>query len=173
MNKYTKQFKREVIQYYLSGKGGYHRTAEHFGITAPMIRRWVATYRLHGEESFRQRQGHYDVNFKMSVLRHMWDNALSVNQTAAFFNIPNPTSIRIWANRYDQGGSEALNRKTTALIASTMSAPTSKPENKPEQEMTREDLLKRVKYLEMEVAVLKKLEALTQAKKAAALKKRK
>jgi transposase len=41
------------------------------------------------------------------------------------------------------------------------------------QELTREELLKRVEYLQMEVAVLKKLEALAQAKKAAARKKRK
>jgi transposase len=172
MVKYTKQFKLKVIKYYLQGKGGYHRAAAHFDITAPMIRRWVAAYRLHGDESFRQRQGCYTHEFKLSVLQHMWDNALSANQTAAIFNIPNPTSIRIWSRRYDEGGSEALaSRRKAALL--DMPARASKSDDKPNQELTREELLKRVEYLEMEVVVLKKLEALTQAKKAAARKKRK
>lgn len=171
MVKYTKQFKLKVIKYYLDGKGGYHRVAAHFDITAPMIRRWVGAYRLHGDESFRQRQGHYAIEFKLSVLQHMWDNALSANQTAAVFNIPNPTSIRIWSRRYDEGGREALVCHRTAATLD-MPAP-SKSDDKPDQELTREELLKRVKYLEMEVAVLKKLEALTQAKKAAARKKHK
>lgn len=172
MVKYTKRFKLKVIKHYLKGNIGFNRLAAHHGITAPMIRRWVAAYRLHGDESFRRQQGHYEAEFKLSVLQHMWENGLSANQTAAVFNIPNPTSIRIWVKRYEEGGSEALARKRTAAPLD-MSAPTSKPDSKPEKELTREELLKRVKYLEMEVVVLKKLEALIQADKAAALKKRK
>ena len=171
MVKYTKAIKLKVIKQYLDGPLGFHRLAAQQGIPAPFIRRWVAAYRLHGDESFNRRQGHYSVQVKLSVLQHMWDNGLSVNQTAAVFNIPNPASIRIWAKRYDEVGSEALARTQTAVP--DMPAPTTKPEDKLLHELTREELLKRVEYLQMEVVVLKKLEALTQANKAAALKKRK
>lgn len=170
MVKYTNEIKLKAIKQYLDGHLGFHRLAAQTGIPAPVLRRWVAAYRLHGEESFSRRQEHYSSELKLQVLQHMWDNALSVNQTAAVFNIPNPQSIRNWAKRYDEGGSEALAR--IKIVEPAMSAPTSKPE-KPAQELTREELLKRVEWLEMEVVVLKKLEALTQAKKAAALKKRK
>jgi transposase len=171
MVKYTKQFKLKVIKRYLNGKLGFKRVAAHYNITAPMIRRWVAAYRLHGDASLHRRREHYSAEFKLSVLQHMWENALSTNQTAAVFNIPNPTSIRVWEKRYGEGGDEALARTRTA--APDMSAPTPKPDDKPKHELTREELVKRVEHLEMEVVVLKKLQALTQAKKAAALKKRK
>jgi len=171
MVKYTKQFKLEVIKYYLEGKLGFKRVAAHYKIAAPVIRRWVAAYRLHGDESLRGRRAHYTTEFKLLVLQHMWDNALSNNQTAAVFNIRNPTSIRMWAERYSEGASEASAHARTARP--DMPAPTSKSDNKPEQELTREELLKRIEHLEMEVVVLKKLQALTQARKAAAPKKRK
>lgn len=171
MVKYTKQFKRKVIKHYLNGKLGFKLVAAHHKITPPMVRRWVAAYRLHGEESLCRRRKHYSIEFKLSVLRHMWDNALSHNQAAAVFNIPNPATIGSWERRQSNGGREALGRIRKAIP--DMPAPALKPDNKPEQELTREQLLERIEYLQMEVAVLKKLEALTQARKAAAPKKRK
>lgn len=171
MVKYTEEIKLRVVQQYLDGQLGYHRLSAQQGIPAVFIRRWVDAYRLHGDAAFRRRQEHYSPEFKLSVLQHMWDNALSINQTAAVFNIPNPDSIRTWAKRYDEGGSEALGRIQAAVV--DMPARVTPPDDRPVQELTREELLKRVEYLQMEVAVLKKLEALAQAKKAAARKKRK
>lgn len=171
MVKYTKEIKLKVVKQYLDGQLGYHRLAAQQGIPAPVIRRWVGAYRLHGDGAFLRCGAHYSPELKLSVLQHMWDNALSINQTAAVFNIPNPDSIRTWAKRYDEGGSEALGRIKTAVP--DMPARITPPDDRPVEELTREELLKRVQYLQMEVAVLKKLEALAQAKKAAAQKKRK
>lgn len=171
MVKYTREIKLKVIRQYLEGLAGYRRLSAQHGMPAVVIRRWVDAYRLHGDEALRRRRKHYSLEDKLSVLQHMWDNALTINQTAAVFNIPNPDSIRTWAKRYDEGGSEALGRiKPTAP---DMSARVTPPDDKPAHELTREELLKRVEYLQMEVAVLKKLEALAQAKKIAAQKKRK
>jgi transposase len=171
MVKYTKKTKLKVIKQYLDGQLGYHRLSAKLGIPAFTIRRWVDAYRLHGDESFERRRDHYPAGFKLLVLQHMWDNGTTINQTAAVFNIPHPDSIRIWAKRYAEGGSDALGRIETAVPAMPTRLPP--PDDKPVHELTREELLKRVEYLQMEVAVLKKLEALTQAKKAAAQKKRK
>ena len=171
MVKYTKEIKLRIVKHYLDGQIGYHRLSAQQSIPAVVIRRWVDAYRLHGDAAFLRRQAHYSLEHKLSVLQHMWDNALSINQAAAFFNIPNPDSIRTWARRYGEGGSEALGRIQAAVTA--MPARITPPDDRPLHELTREELLKRVEYLQMEVAVLKKLEALTQAKKAAALKKRK
>ncbi|VXB13987.1 Transcriptional regulator [Massilia sp. 9I] len=171
MVKYTKEIKLRVIKQYLEGQLGYHRLAAQQGIPAPVIRRWVDAYRLHGDEAFCRRREHYSPELKLSVLKHMWDNALSINQTAAVFNIPNPDSIRTWAKRYEEGSIEALGRIKPAVP--DMPARVTPSDDRPVQELTREELLKRVEYLQMEVAVLKKLEALAQAKKAAARKKRK
>ena len=171
MIKYTEDIKLRVVRQYLDGQIGYHRLSAQQGIPAVVIRRWVDAYRLHGDGAFLRRREHYSPELKLSVLQHMWDNALSINQTAAAFNIPNPDSIRTWAKRYGEGGTEALGRIQVAVP--DMPARITPPDDRPVQELTREELLKRVEYLQMEVAVLKKLEALAQAKKAAARKKRK
>ncbi len=171
MGKYTRQTKLKVIKEYLNGHLGYRRLSAKLGISAYTIRRWVDAYRLHGDKSFERRHIRYPAEFKLSVLQHMWDNGATINQAAAFFNIPHSDSIRTWAKRYNEGGSEALGRVQTA--ASDMATRLPPHDDKPAHELTREELLKRVEYLQMEVAVLKKLEALTQAKKAAAQKKRK
>ena len=171
MGKYTTEIKLAVVKKYLDGGIGYHRLSAREGIPAIVIRRWVDAYRLHGDEAFRRRGEHYSLELKLSVLRHMWDNAFSINHTAAVFNIPNPDSIRTWARRYGEGGSKALGRIVRAVPH--MPARVPPPDDRPADELTREELLKRVRHLQMEVAVLKKLEALAQAKKAAAPKKRK
>ena len=171
MVKYTKEAKLKVIKQYLDGQLGYHRLSTKLGIPAFTIRRWVDAYRLHGDESFERRRAHYSAGFKLSVLQHIWDNGTTINQTAAVFNIPHPDSIRTWAKRYKEGGSEALGRIKAAVPDMPTRLPP--PDDKPVHELTREELLKRVEYLQMENAVLKKLDALTQAKKAAAQKKRK
>jgi transposase len=171
MIKYTEQFKLKVVKDYLKGPMGYALLGAHHGVAAPHIRNWVAAYRLHGSEGLRRKVTRYDAKFKLSVLQHMWDNGLSNRQAAVHFNVRNPTSIGIWGGLYREGGIAALARPRTKLL--NMKAPSSKPVPKPDEERSREDLLKELEYLRMENEVLKKLEALAQARKTAAPKKRK
>lgn len=172
MIKYTEQFKRKAVRFYLSGKLGFKRTAARYEINAPMLRRWVEAYRAHGKDGLRRKIERYSPSFKLSVLQHMWDNALSNNQAAAVFNIRNPSSIGLWERRYQDGGLEALARPSRKL-QNDMKAPSTKPDDKPDEQRTREELLKEVEYLRMENEVLKKLQALVQAQKSSATKKRK
>jgi transposase len=171
MFKYTEKFKRKVVHDYLNGTMGFRRLAAHHGICIQGIKRWVAAYRLHGMEGLRRKVTRYDVQFKLTTLQYMWDNGLSMKQTAAAFNIRNPTSVGIWESRYRSGGVEALARPKAH--ARKMKAPTTKPSTKPDAERTLEDVLKENEYLRMEVEVLKKLQALAQATKKPATKKRK
>jgi transposase len=171
MIKYTEQFKLKVVRHYLKGVVGYHLLAAHYGVAAPHIRNWVSAYRLHGLNGLRRKVSQYDARFKLTVLQHMWDNGLSNRQAAAHFNVRNPTSIGIWESRYQEGGMAALDRPQTS--PPKMKAPSVKPDPKPDQERSREELLKEVAQLRMEVEVLKKLQALTQARKQAAATRRK
>jgi transposase len=170
MFKYEEKFKRKVVLNYLNGTMGFRRLAAHHGICIQGIKRWVAAYRHHGIKGLRRKVGRYDVQFKLSALQYMWDNGLSMKQTAAVFNIRNPSTVGIWESRYRSGGVEALARPQAH--ARKMKAPTTKPSTKPDSERTLEDVLKENEYLRMEVEVLKKLRALAQAPKKPATKKR-
>lgn len=169
MIKFSKQFKLRVVQDYLNGKLGFTLIAVKYGVDAALVRRWVAVFGHHGEDGLCGKVQRYDVKFKVSVLRHMWENALSCNQAAAIFNIRSPSSIGEWRRRYRDGGVDAIAPPRTKTHEIQM--PTSKPAPKPDRERTRDDLIKEVEYLRMENEVLKKLQALAQARKSSDKKK--
>lgn len=165
MSKYSEQFKLEVIEYYSTGLAGYRNVGQHFGVAPAIIRRWVLWYRTHGVAGLSKQVGSYSPEFKLSVLRHMWDNSLSQTQAAAVFNIRSTVSVGCWERRFLSGGIESLARPSRRK-SSQLVAPTSKPSTPvTDQERSREDILAELNHLRMEVAVLKKLQALAQAKK--------
>lgn len=172
--KHTEQFKLGAVECYLQGTRGLQLVSQEYGIDKSMLRRWVGLYRKHGKDGLAQRKPcPYDAVFKMSVLQHMWDNALSHTQAAAVFNVRNTQSVANWARRYQEGGVLMLER-SRKRPSPPMPAPTSKPDTPSDNDKrSREELLEELEYLRAENAYLKKLEALVQAKKSAAQKKHK
>ena len=97
----------------------------------------------------------------------MWVADLSCWQAAAVFNIRNRGIISHWERCYHSGGLEALipckrgKPKQMPLLP-----PTEPSESLPDPaERTHDELVAEVNQLRMEVAYLKKLEALAQAQK--------
>jgi transposase len=165
MRKHSEQFKLAVIEHYQGGLAGYRIVGEHHGVAPALVRRWVLWYRTHGVAGLSKQKRSYSAQFKLSVLQHMWDNSLSHTKAAAVFNIGNTVSIGIWERRFHSGGIEALSRPSRQK-PEQLNAPTSKPPAAPnDAERSREELVAEVEYLRMEVAVLKKLQALVQAKR--------
>jgi transposase len=165
MIKYSEQFKLSVIEHYQTGIAGYRIVGQHFGLAPAVVRRWVLWYRTHGLAGLTKQRNRYSSEFKVSVLQHMWDNSLSHTKVAAVFNVGNTASIGSWERRFLSGGIEALAR-TSRKKLTQLNAPTAKPPTPTnDQERSREDLLAELDDLRMEVAVLKKLQALAQARK--------
>lgn len=164
MIKYSEQFKLSVVEHYLTGAVGFKNVARQHGVAAPMVRRWVARYRLHGMAGLSRKVSRYSADFKLSVLKHMWENSLSYTQTAAVFNIRSTVSVSIWEERFRRGDFEALERPR-GRKPKKMDTPQSKPEPAPDDAArSREDLQAELDYLRAENAYLKKLQALVQAK---------
>jgi len=173
MAKYGEQFKLSLVQQYLSGAGGYKFIAKQHEVPHEVLRHWVLAYRTHGLDGLKKKFSHYSAEFKLSVLRHMWDNALALGQTAALFNIRNPGSLIIWEREYRRAGLDGLETRSRGK-PKLMSVSPPKPESKPDDEKSREDLQAELDYLRMENAYLKKLQALVQTRQQqASPKKRK
>jgi transposase len=177
MTKYNEQFKRAVVQQYMSGTAGYKSVAQRHDLGHSTVRKWVAFHRRHGEAGLAKKFSHYSAAFRLSVLQHMWDNHLSYVQAAAEFNIRNAGSIGQWERSYHSGGIDALNPRVRGR-------PKKMPDSQPpkaqlpsdDESRTREELVAEVNHLRMEVAYLKKLRALVQAQqqlRTTARKKRK
>lgn len=176
MTKYDDRFKLAVVQQYLSGTAGYSQVAKDHGLCYSILRKWVSLYRLHGSAGLAKKSSHYDAEFRLSVLQHMWDGELSYGQVAAVFNIRSPGSISQWERCYHSGGIDALIPRSRGKPNKMPPPQDIKPQLPPDgAERTRDELVAEVNHLRMEVAYLKKLQALVQSQqqqRATARKKR-
>jgi len=173
--KYTEQFKHTVVQDYLVSHDGFKAVSQRHGMAnRSLVERWVAAYRLHGNAGLSKKRSRYGADFKLSVLQHMWENRLSITQTAAKFDIRRYSTVGDWERAYREGGIEALASPPTQRLKK-MTIPTTKPEAPAgEDKRSREELMAELEYLRMENAYLKKVRALVQAQQnSAPSKKRK
>lgn len=177
MAKYSEQFKLAIVREYLSDTSeGYRAIGRRHGLSShTILERWVAAYERHGEGGLQKKFSNYSAEYKLSVLQHMWDNQLSISQTAAKFDIRSYAMVSMWERAYRDGGIDALAPRRRGSSKPMTASDTAKPDPAPEDDKrSREELLAEVNQLRMELAYLKKLEALVQArKKLAPPKKRK
>lgn len=175
MARHDEEFKRTVVQAYLSGVGGYKSLAVKYGVAHSVVQQWVGYYRLHGDAGLRKKFSHYSARFKLSVLLRMWQQELSCSQAAALFELRGGAGVvSNWERRYHEGGLDALEPKPRGRPKKMKTPQTPKRAPvQPQDTRTLEDLRKENEYLRAEVAYLKKLDALVRAKKPVAPIKRK
>ncbi len=173
MSKYTKHFKHTVVQEYLSGGGGYKALSQrHDMASRSLVERWVMAYQLHGDAGLTEKRSRYDADFKLSVLQHMWENRVSITQTAAKFDIRRHSTVGDWERAYRKGGVEALTPAPTRRVKKIPIPTTTPAVPADEDTRSRKELLAELDYLRMENAVLKKLKALVQARQKSAMPKK-
>ena len=167
MSKYSEQFKLAMVRQYESGTAGYSQLANEHNVPDSMVRLWVRLYRAHGADGLAKKFSHYTAEFKLAVLRHMWDDDLSYKQVAAAFNIRNPGSVSNWERCYHSGDLDALAPRKRGRPKNMPTHPNTEPPAPAPDPAgpTYDQLVAEVNQLRMEVAYLKKLEALVQAKR--------
>lgn len=173
MAKYSTKFKLDVVKHHLSKGHGSRKTGHFFDIDESIVRKWVDTYKCHGLQGLKKSYSQYTSEFKLSVLKAISSGDFSVRHACAHFNIPAQSTIQAWQRLYNDGGIDALTSRPRGR-PKRMSTPTKpyQPSDKPAEELTPEELLLEVQYRRAEVAYLKKLDALIQAKKSAPKTKR-
>jgi transposase len=174
MKKYTLQFKRTVIEHYLTGQAGFTEVSRHHDVPRSLLQRWVHFYRLYGDAWFEKKVGRYSAAFKLSVLEHMWENDLSYGQVSLHFDIRDQCAVGQWDRSYQAGGFDALELRPSGRPKKMQIQKKTEPLPAPDEETrTRQELLVENRRLRMELEYLKKLDALVQSTKAAQRKKRK
>jgi transposase len=169
--KHSNDVKLDAVKRYLRGGIVYRDLASSVGISKSVLQRWVAWYKTHGTFDLVTPAQSADVEFKLSALRHMWENRLSYAQVTLHFKIEGHNTLRQWERRYRQDGVAALMPDPTPA---SMTIPTTKPEPKSSDQPSVEELLAQNAQLRMENAYLKKLQALVQSQGSKApVKKRK
>lgn len=168
MSKYSSTFKQEVVAYHGDGERSYREVGLRFGLDYSMVRKWVANHAAHGLAGLTKKFSHYDAHFRLSVLERMWKDGLSRRQAAALFDIRSAGCLSVWERQYERGGLEALapRRKGRPPGMKTPEPPLETNNPSTDSVKSREELLVELAYLRMENAYLKKLEALTQGRRA-------
>lgn len=165
MSKYHRAFKLKLAQLAQIESSG--ALGSKYEVRPNLIRYWSLVYRLNGEKSFTHEYLPSSYEFKLSVLKTMACNGWSLSYASAFFDLSSPGILFQWQKLYSrEGQSRLIPRKKGKFRMTNHSS-----EPKPSEQMTEKELREELEYLRAENAVLKKLEALAQAKKKKAKKR--
>jgi len=163
MSKYSKQFKLKVVKEFLKS-GGLKRVGHLFEISHSDVRKWTLAYQTHGHSGLTPSYQRHSPEFKVQVLQYMAKYHVSARPAAAHFGIGSMSTILQWQKLYNEGGMTALEPKPKGRPPMSKKTDYTALLSKPVSELSHEELLKRLEYLEVENAYLKKLEALAQQK---------
>lgn len=111
MAKYSYEFKKQVIEAYLSGEGGYKYLAKRYGVPAwSNIKKWVRNYETHGDKGLMRsrKQDKYSFEKKLSVVELYLASELSYQELALREGIYNPSQICKWVKDFQIAGPDAL-----------------------------------------------------------------
>jgi transposase len=129
------------------------------------IRKWVSFYKTYGEIGLLPRINQsYSIDFKLKVLKALKKESLSLMELGLKFNIPDVAVIVKWKKDFANFGLEGLQPKQRGRPISMSDFKRKK--RKSDKPLTREEeLLKENERLRCENALLKKLDALIQARR--------
>ena len=163
--KYDYAFKLECVELVLKKhfSDGYVSKLKH--IPRWNIRKWVSFYKTYGEVGLLPRINQsYLVEFKLKVLKNIEKESLSLMEAGLRFNIPNIAIISKWKKDFTNFGIEGLKSKSKGRPISMSDYKRKK--RKSDKPLTREEeLLKENERLRCENELLKKLDALIQARR--------
>ena len=134
---------------------GCRLTARKLGVSAATVREWQKMYRVIGRDGLLAmgvKRTRYDYETKVAAARAVVDGGMSKPEAMVHFGIASATPLKQWCRLYREGGAQALKPK-----------PKGRPKGSgvgavpPTRE---EELEKRVRKLEAQVAYLKKSIAL-------------
>ncbi len=113
MSKYSFEFKKQVVNAYLNGEGGYTYLANKFGIPSDnKVKLWVDKYNAFGDEGLKRGifMSKYSFEFKKQVVNAYLNGEGGYTYLANKFGIPSDNKVKLWVDNYNAFGDEGLKR---------------------------------------------------------------
>jgi transposase len=167
-SKHSQLFKIKLAKLSIEELGS-GQVAEQYDVSSRQIRYWAQVYAINGVNAFTRTKRSPSAKYKLSVLQKMWTNNWSIGHTSAYFNKASTGILFKWNKDYSTSGISGLEPRKKGR---TLKEPEAKSNDKPAEQMSDKELHEELEYLRAENAVLKKLEALAQKKRALAKKNR-
>lgn len=108
--KYTYEFKRQVIDDYLAGRGGVLALSKRYGIPGKsLLHQWITAYRKFGDDGLKTSWTRevYDAEFKQKAVEMYLAGLDSYEGAAAKLHIRNPATLNRWVKEYQEHGVSA------------------------------------------------------------------
>ncbi|TLG70250.1 transposase [Culicoidibacter larvae] len=156
-NKYTKEFKMQVVQEYLNGVGSCTFIANKYGIGRQLVNHWVRFYQVHGEKYFDPKQERFTGKFKLKVVKYVLETGTSYTQAAHKFSVRAPSSIGTWVKIFLEYGEAELVNENNLTRRNRRKLRIKKQFIK---DRTKRELIDEINRLQAENAYLKKLQTL-------------
>jgi len=162
--KYDYEFKLECVELVLKRHYSDGYVSKLKQIPRWNVRKWVSFYTTYGKIGLLPRMNQsYCAEFKLKVVKAIEKESLSLMRAGVRFNIPNISIILKWKKDFANFGIEGLQPKQRGKPISMSDNGKKNKSNKP---LTREEeLLKENERLRCENELLKKLQALIQARR--------
>lgn len=163
--KYDYTLKLECVELVLKKHYSNGYVSKLKGLDESNIRKWVNFYKTYGRIGLLPRKNqNYTIDFKLKVVKTIIKESLSLRASSLRFNIPDQAIIVKWKKDFANFGIEGLQPKQRGRPISMSDYKRKK--RKSDKPLTREEeLLKENERLRCENELLKKLQALIQARK--------
>lgn len=156
MTKISLSDRERAVKLVIEGRMSAGSAAKEVGSHKSQVQKWVKLFDEHGIEGLSIKHGTYSGETKVSIVRYMLKNHLSLCETAGKFGIPEKGTISKWLRVYQDEGEAALYRNNRGRMK-TKTKPTKRC-----AEVSKDPLLVELEYLRTENAYLKKLKALVE-----------
>lgn len=157
MSKYSFEFKKQVVNAYLNGEGGYTYLANKFGIPSDnTVKLWVDNYNAFGDEGLKRsrKKDFYSFEKKLSIVELYLSSEISYQDLALQEGITNPSMITNWVSRFRAAGPDALRPRKKGR-KKTLNTTNGNTQNKPVEESSVDTSAEHVKELEEELLKLR------------------
>lgn len=155
-------FKLKAVKRLLELKESKSKISSELGINESTLRKWVRYYKYYGIKGLASKSNTYTLAFKLKVLQQMKKRCLSLKQASLEYGIPSDSTVLTWLRIYEQEGKLGLSKITTGR---PKKMPLKKTKKQSKVPLTREQkLVEENKSLRAELDLLKKLDALIQAR---------
>lgn len=157
MSKYSFEFKKQVVNAYLNGEGGYTYLANKFGIPSDnIVKLWVDNYNAFGDEGLKRsrKKDFYSFEKKLSIVELYLSSEISYQDLALQEGITNPSMITNWVSRFRAAGPDALRPRKKGR-KKTLNTTNGNTQNKPVEESSVDTSAEHVKELEDELLKLR------------------
>lgn len=161
--KYSKEYKLRAVKSILTENLSITKVSDKLGLNKSDLKKWIKYYQRYGASGLEPTNGNtlYSGDFKLRVIRGIEQKGLSFREASLKYNIPSHGTVCKWHSIYLAKGPKGLYEERRGRTQNMKHKP-KKPTGRP---LTREEeLLRENESLRAELALLKKLHALAQAK---------